>query len=173
MAVASTVLITSASLFVPFSGMNRYRGAVGTLDLEGDATGAAGGGTVSITFSQTDVNALGFRPLYVPKYMSTLDTASAEQVRATFAFNGNRRLARSMDVLKLSIARGVNNFAAWPGHDYKLVIEPDGGGSLIIFTWETNTDTKSYQANVFLVVYDLEALAKSGDWIPSSAFLNE
>jgi len=164
MAVSVQVDLGGA-LFVPV--MQRPRGGrgygfpVGTLAVNAEATGAAGGGVVSIQLQATRTM-FGFRVLLVPtKVISQSELAAVEAVAFVWRQVGNRRLNMDLVQVAQEVASG-DHFAEVDA--IGILIEPtdDTLRDVCNVNWQTNTDTKVYHAHVLFAVYDLEILEKHG-----------
>jgi len=164
MAVAQTRTLGEAgvALYTPFRGINRARSMVGTLDVDAIATGAAGGGTVSITLTARPVE-FGFKFLWVPTRITLQDNlASVIDVELAITVQGNERLlgAYTEEVTMRATAAGDNIGNA---EAVSIPIECDilAGASIMFARWATNTDAKTYHLKAFGPVYDMEFLAAS------------
>lgn len=162
MAVVANAFV-SAGLFVPFRtakrGGDNGSDAVGTLSVDANATGAAGGGTVTITINMTK-SEFGFRCLWVPTIMVVSDDlAAAEVVEMAFSAGGNERLSTSLTQAQLLVAGGSQN--AGNAYDSAVLIDPDQvvAAEVLRAVWSTNTDTKGYHFHVYGPVFDGELLA--------------
>lgn len=148
------------SLYVPFRGFDREAGAVGTLFVDGNATGDAGGGNIVIRVFMGFIE-FGFHPIWVVTRMSALDDlATPEVVNVAIANAGNERLDADLQENVLTLAGFDLNVANF-GH-LGVPIEPDSSttGTVLIATWSTNTDTKAYHFHAFGLLYDAEAMAR-------------
>lgn len=164
MSVTTAVVMGALSdSFVPFRSANRYTGPIGTFSFHGEVTGDSGGGTASVSFSCAH-QIFGFHPLLVLKMADSHDNlASAEVVRFTVDFTGNERIGvEAHHTLMAGLAGDSNlNFNSLELERRQVMIEPRRtGGTVVIFTWGTNTDTKVYHARLWGLVYDLEAFSK-------------
>lgn len=163
MAVDTTVAVENG-LYVPFHQKSRGDGytPVGTLFVDGTATGAAGGGTVSLAISMR-AQEFGFRLAWVITNLSISDNLStAEAVEMSYQAGGNRRI------------NGAIVFSAFPvdvGGQNAVLVEPGAvpiegvnqtQGDVLKALWATNTDTKLYHMHAFGPVYDLELIALIG-----------
>lgn len=164
MAVDTTVFV-SAGLYVPYQ--TRYRGIgtgpVGTVYVDGTATGAAGGGTVTLSIAMRAIE-FGFKVLWIPTQVSVRDTlASAEVVEFVFDAAGNLRLDSAVVIpaVTVAMAQGGNSVLLDIGG---IPIEgvTQAQGNVLRAVWATNTDTKAYHVHAFGPVYDMESMAKSG-----------
>lgn len=153
------------ALYVPFRTSSRGGrdggDPVGTLSINAGATGAAGGGTVTITITMGHI-IHGFHPLFVPTYVSISDSlTTAEEVSLAYNSGGNERLVGSLTEAELLIAVAGQNAKRFQSSG--LLIEPvRGGGSVMSAVWQTNTDTKTYHLHIFGYMFDAELLVTAG-----------
>lgn len=166
-----TDTLTSAGLFVPFRtamrGGPEGRDPVGTLMVEAEATGAAGGGSVIAGITSV-AQPFGFPMLWVPTHISLSDNlAAAEVINFQFRDEGNARL-------NTEIGDAVNALAGSQGNvrtvrELSLVIDVTENGDtalrIMLGSWSTNTDTKTYHLHVYGPVYDAQIMARS-DRVP-------
>ncbi len=177
MAVVTTVVMDETNgAFTPFRGIDRRGGPVGTYHATGTVVGAAGGGTAKVILAASFLM-FGFHPLLVPRMVTSRDNlASAEDVLLGFGELGNERLTVEQFIVGRSLKTASSlNIASWPLDDIRTLIEPQknpASGTVMTFTWDTNTDTKTYLGIVFFMVYDLEVLAAYPGAIPDGVFLN-
>jgi len=149
-------------LYTPFRGYDREAGAIGTVYVRGAATGTATGGTVSILFTLTRL-VFGFHPiLVVTRVMSQDDLAAVSPIRFGFNPSGNERMqTASLNEIVASIA-GDSSLNWAQAASLGVLIEPTSETEATVFqvVWGTNTDTKEYEAGMFGVLYDAEAIAR-------------
>ncbi len=174
MAVTTTVVMDEVNgQYVPFRGVDRREGPVGTYHSSGSVTGAAGGGSAKVLFDASFLM-FGFHPLLVPRAVMARDNlGTSEPVLLGFGI-GNERMKIEHFVVGRTVKTASSlNINTWPVDDVSLLIEPRAGSAVVMtFTWDTNTDTKVYVAAVFFVIYDLEALARAPGSMPVGVFLN-
>lgn len=149
----------SDGLFVPYRGFDREAGIVGTLSVDMEATGDAGGGTM---VAQLNMNFLefGFHPIWVPTRVGSADDqAAATNVLFTYSAAGNQRIQTDIDERKLAVIMNGVNRAQYD--QLQIPIEPISGGGIVMQGfWLANVDTKVYHIHAFGPVYDAEALAR-------------
>lgn len=165
----------SDQLFVPWHTATRGgdgSNPVGTIAVDALATGAAGGGTVTLRLQQS-IEQFGFPLVWVPTWIAVTDNlASAEPVQLTLGSTGNRRLNADVSHTILTVAdgQGLNN-----GNLENVTVPIEGrtvaDGTVITAVWDTNTDTKSYHIHAFGAVFDLQLLAREGQVWPLLAGL--
>ncbi len=161
MSVVGTVDL-SAGLYVPFRGVSREKSPVGTLSVNGEVTGDAGGGTATINFTATR-EMFGFHPMLALTRWNTVDQlATIVAVRFILQNEGNERVDEDYSEATLPIEQGTDlnsANAAFLG----VPIEPDQVSATNIATviWATNEDGDLYHSHMFFLVYDLQALARS------------
>lgn len=162
MSVDQARSVASNGLYVPYRGFDRAYGPVGTLSVDAQATGDAGGGAVTLRIIMS-AREFGFHPIWVVTRLSSIDgLATPEAVRLLFAEAGNERLnADYNETLTPVVGPGganVGNFA-----NLGLVIEPDAAAdaNVIIVDWTTNEDTVQYHIHAYGVLFDAEALARA------------
>lgn len=172
MAVSQTRNVNSGD-FIPYHTERRGEpdGLVGVCSKDAEATGAAGGGTVSIII-QARRDIFGFPWTWVPTAIVIEDNlAAAEEVEVTHSADGNRVLGASLRESVLTVRTGSNN------HGVKSVVaipvEPslEDNTAIILATWPTNTDGKTYHLHVFGPVFDMQWLARNGNISPMLAGL--
>ena len=176
-----TVTVTAAlndegvGLYVPFRGFDRSRGCCGTLMYFDTASGDGSGGGIQIVATATR-EMFGFHPLLVVRGVNTHDDqAAASDVRVGFEAPGNERLAQGWQVVdRKNVQVGSVNVNIFGVHDFSILIEPseDTAANVLTFNWETNTNAKVYNARAFFNVYDLQAIGRSGGFVPDGAMLN-
>jgi len=151
----------SAGLFVPFRGVDRLVSPVGTLSIDAEATGDAGGGTVAITLAMASVE-FGFHPIWIPTRIVVINNNGATQeVEIIYLANGNERIQAGLtEELTTRVTTPGDNvgnasFLAVP-------IEPDSLAEADVFfvRWSANVDTKVYELHMFGVLYDAQAMAQ-------------
>lgn len=132
---------------------------VGTLMINAEAVGAAGGGSVTVNITMLR-EAFGFPLMFVPTIVVMSDNlASAED--STLTFDSPRFVtALSQVVTKLSTTN-VGNMGQVP--NVAVNLEGDATPRTIIQgVWDTNTDTKVYHIHAFGPVYDMQVIAARG-----------
>lgn len=166
MAVSSTTSVQSDGLYVPFR--NAQRGGpsgsdpVGTLFVNAEATGAAGGGTVTINITMRRQE-FGFPIIWVPTYITTLDTlASVGKIVWSYLDTGNERLGASINEAVVAVATGLAINAGVVA-ERGVAIDPTGETALAVMSaiWDDNVDTKAYHVHVFGAVFDRQVMALS------------
>lgn len=163
MAVSTTTAV-SGGLYVPFHQKSRGDGytPVGTLYVDGGATGAAGGGTVSIAISMRALE-FGFRLAWVITQMSISDNlGTAEVVELSYQAAGNRRINSAIVFAQSTLDAGAQDGALLEIGAIPIEGVSQTQGDVFKAQWQTNTDTKSYHLHAFGPVYDLELIAQSG-----------
>ncbi len=172
--VTASLSTEGVGLYVPFRGFDRARGPCGTLSYVDTATGDGGGGTVQILATATR-DMFGFHPLLVVRGLNSHDDqAAGTPVRIGLEAGGNERLIDTWQIVdrkKETVTVNVNNFAV---DDWLLLIEPNGTveTNVLSFNWTTNTNLKVYNARAWFLVYDLQAIARDGGFVPEGAMLN-
>ncbi len=160
MAVAQSRAVADVGLYVPFRGFDREAGMVGTLAIDAEATGDAGGGAVTILITMARIE-FGFHPIYVPTRVSSFDTLTTPEV-VMFQFDpaGNERIDESLREADLAVAGFGGSSATFD--KLGVTVEPilEASTSVLVFQWTTNENTKAYHGHIFGVVYDGEALAR-------------
>ncbi len=151
----------AAGLYVPFRGIDREVSPVGTLSQTIVDTGDATGGSASMLVTAT-YEMFGFHPIIIVTKVLTIDNlAAAQTVRAGMSNVGNERLETDMYEIVLAIEEGGSNYAVFD--NLTVPIEPssrEAEANVFAIVWDTNTDTKSYDARLFAVFYDAEAMAR-------------
>lgn len=166
MAVDTTVTVAGGGLYVPFRTPIRAgplgNQPVGTLNVDANATGAAGGGTVTLRITM-DVEEFGFRPIWCPTRVSVSDNlATAEAMELLYIATGNERLRANIGEVVVTVAVSGSNVGLAEG--LPVPIQPNvAAGEIMRATWDTNTDTKIYHLHVFGPVFDAELLAREGE----------
>ncbi len=156
----STTRFASAGLYVPYRGMDREAGIVGTLAIDAQATGDGSGGAVTIlvAFSREE---FGFNIIYVPTRVSTFDALTTPEV-VMFQFDpaGNERIAESLREASLAIAGFGGSSAVFD--KLGVPIEPEFASptSCLVAQWTTNETGDVYHLHCFGVVYDSEAMTR-------------
>lgn len=166
MAVTTSVDMATG-LFVPWRTAKRGGvdggDPVGTLSLDASATGAAGGGTVTLTITAVD-GSFGFHAIWVPTYIALQDNlAAAESPLFSWRAAGNARLDVNLFQTFLSI-RGAGTDDVSVMQNATVPIEPDNRTATQVMQaiWATNTDTIVYHIHTFGVLFDAELLARAG-----------
>ncbi len=173
MAVDTTLVVSAAnSAYVPYHigqrGGDEGNTPVGTLDVDAEATGAAGGGAVTLRiFLARQV--FGFPMMWVPTIVSLLDNLSSAEVAVVrYGVTGNVRMTAGLEQAVTLVANsGTGN--AGQTENVTIPIEPstDSAQEVLQAIWDTNTDTKVYHMHVFGPVYDLQVLAENGARVPN------
>lgn len=150
--------------FVPFHTLSRggSNGLVGTLYVDAEVVGDAGGGGVTLRMA-LGRNDLGFPALWVPTVIGSRDDlATAEVVTFIYDFTNNRRLSSNVHETKLALQAGTVNAALM--ENTAVPIEPDSDVPAEVFDviWQTNTLNKVYHLHMFGPVYDLQLIAAGG-----------
>ncbi len=166
--MAVTVSIEAATgLFVPYR--TAHRGGpdgsdpVGTLAINAEAVGAAGGGVVNI-FIVMNAEEFGFPLIYLPTAIEVSDNlATAEVVYFAYTSDGNDRLQTSWQEAITTVAEGVNSRNLGFVKSTSIPIDSDGVSNRRVLNaaWPTNTDTKVYHLHTFGPVWDGQLLAKA------------
>ncbi len=160
MSVVTALTIAANGLYVPFRGVSRGKGPVGTLMVTGSVTGDAGGGSASITIRSEDQE-FGFHGMYAATRIHVVDLSVTPQaVRILYSSAGNERLSADFQEALVTVEAPANNNHA-NSTLLGIPIEPvRGGGQIMAAAWGTNIDTIVYEIHAFFMVYDLEELAK-------------
>lgn len=152
--------------FVPFRTAKRGgpegSDPVGTIYFDGGATGAAGGGTVTISVTMAKLD-FGFHALFVPTFLSVQDTlVTAEEVNLIYDAAGNSRIGAGNGIVQgqLAVAGAGVNSAVFTVNG--MLIEPSEETQALVLAaqWITNTDTKAYHFHVFGMLFDAEIMAR-------------
>lgn len=160
MSVVGTVDV-SAGLYVPFRGVDRRKSPVGTVAVDGEVTGDAGGGAATINITATR-EMFGFHPMLAATRIHTFDSlATLEAIRLILNFAGNERISGNFSEVVSPVEQGTDNNvanAAFLG----VPIEPDQvvAANILSAVWTTNEDGDLYHLHAFFVVYDLQELAR-------------
>jgi len=155
----------SAGLYVPYRGLAPGVQPSGSWSTQMTATGDGSGGQVNVNLFMSKIE-FGFHPIFTLQYCMSVDNlAAADEVIFQYSVVGNERLRSAVSIGKTPIANGTSFFAVWVGEDLPIPIEPDLGSDITTRTvatvqWQTNTDTKAYQVNLFGMVWDAEVLAR-------------
>jgi len=164
MSVVNTVSVLGNGLYVPFRGVSRSGGPVGTLQMQGQVTGDGSGGAASINFTSRRIE-FGFHPMYAATRVHTVDgSATLQNVRFIYADECNERLSHDFQEAAIPVESPANSnhanmsFLGIPIEP----IDPIGGveQNFFVASWETNNNAVNYDMHAFFIVYDLEALAK-------------
>ncbi len=154
-----TVVQMADQLFVPYRGVDRESSIVGTISVDINVTGAAGGGTI---LGQLNMNFIefGFHPIWVPTRVGGRDNlATAEEILLSYLQAGNERIATDVD--EGLLATQINGINRGQFNQLAVPIESIRAGGLVLQGfWLTNTDAKLYHIHAFGPVYDGEALAR-------------
>ncbi len=152
-------------LFTPYHQRQRAEGngLVGTLSVNAEATGAAGGGSVTIILRMRR-REFGFPILWVPTLIQCQDNlGTPEPVTLNYLSAGNRQLTANLTEVITPIDAGDVQDV---GHALNVSMPIEGNetsiDSILSMKWETNTDTKIYHMHVFGPVYDLQVVARQG-----------
>lgn len=169
MAVTVTVAMDAdEAAFVPYRipqrGGDRGTSPVGTVNVDAQVVGAAGGGQADVLISASQ-DMWGFRPVIVPVVVSFSDNlATAENVLFFYNADGNERLVAAVgQIVVMTTVLGTN--AGLP-QTSSIPITPDvigSGAAVMKASWASNVDTKVYHMHVFAAVYDREVLARTGE----------
>ncbi len=154
--------------YVPFRterrGGDRGDRPVGTLFADGNAIGAAGGGTVEVGLTMGR-QPFGFRIMFVPTIIAVRDNlASLENVNFIYALTNNSRLPAGTNVDEniVPITSGGIQVGRVIGVAFLIEPEEDAPGLVMRATWATNTDGKAYHLHTYGVVYDAEIMTGYG-----------
>lgn len=155
-------------LFVPFRTLIRGGPGgidpVGTLMVNAEASGAAGGGTVTLNVRMR-VQEFGFHAMWVPMYITVHDDLpSAEVVEFTFQNGGNERLSTIL-VEAITTVRTANASAnVGRVQSISVLIDPNSVAQATILrgVWATNTDGDTYHIHAYGPVFDGEVIARGG-----------
>ncbi len=156
----STTRFASAGLYVPYRGVDREAGMVGTLAIDAETVGDGSGGAVTllIAFAREE---FGFHLIYVPTRVSTFDSlASPEVVMFQFDPAGNERVAESLREASLAVAGFGGSSAVFDKLGVPIEPNVQAATSCLVAQWTTNTNALTYHLHVFGVVYDGEAMAR-------------
>ncbi len=161
MAVSTNQDVEDVGVYVPFRGVDRQAGPVGTLMIPSVATGDATGGAVTITVRMKRLE-FGFHPIFVPtRAHFTVNEAAAQEVLMSYSAAGNERISSAFAEEVTSRITGsgdnIGNLTL-----LEIPIEPseDLAAAIMQCRFTLNTDTDTYNFNVFGVMYDAEAMAK-------------
>ncbi len=160
MAVAQSRSVADVGLYVPYRGIDREAGIVGTLAVDAEATGDGSGGAVTLLITMARQE-FGFHPIWVPTRVSTFDQlATPEVVMFQFDPAGNERIADSLREAKLALAGFGGSSAVFD--KLGVPVEPDqvDTTSVLVAQWTTNETGDVYHLHAFGVVYDAEAMAR-------------
>ncbi len=160
MSVSTTVNFEDG-LYVPFRGVDREAGFVGTFEINGADIGDGSGGTVTVSFASKRLE-FGFHPIFVPTRIMTFDDQAAPTtVRVGIVETGNERLSDPFSEAKLSIGvPDTSNFANFTDLAIPIEVQIETNTDVVQAFWPTNTNAKVYAARLFCVVYDAEAIAR-------------
>ncbi len=161
MAVAATRSVGSG-LYVPFRGIDRRVSPVGTLSIDATITGAAGGGTATITIAMAK-DEFGFHPIWIlTRAYVTEDNNVAQEVLFTYLAAGNERIQGSITE-EVTSRVTINGDNVGNAGLLAIPIEPDQQSQADVFLarWAVNTDTNIYHLHMFGVLYDAQAMAAS------------
>lgn len=156
----------SAALYTPFRTSKRGGGdasePVGTLHMDAEVTGDAGGGTVTLIVAGRREE-FGFPQLFVPTLVTVQDNlAAAEDVSFAYLAPGNDRLNAAITLSITSVRAGSVTNAGFLDNVTIPIQGPDQTNRDICQAfWATNTDTKVYHLHLFGPVYDAQILANS------------
>lgn len=151
--------------YVPFhtAGRGGRNGLVGTLGVDAQATGDAGGGSVTLNLNMRREE-FGFPILWVPTVVSLFDNlATAENVIGKFESAGNRRLDFGLRQIATMVQVGADNVGII--ENVTVPIEGIGIASARVYQafWASNVDTKAYHLHMFGAVFDLQVIARLGE----------
>ncbi len=156
----STNLDLSDGLYVPFRGVDRVIGPVGTLQVAHSGTGDATGGAVVVGFTMAR-QVFGFHAIWVPTHVQTTDDqAAATTVSLEYPNSGNERLSTTQQEVKLALANQGFNTATFG--ELAIPIEPDQLTASVVLRagWTTNVNLKVYNIRAFGAIYDMESMAR-------------
>ncbi len=147
----------------PVRGGAEGHDPVGTLNADAVTIGDGSGGSVQLGLTMREQE-FGFRPLWVPTHVMTLDTlATVQNVRIDFAAVGNRRLIddASEGVVPLEVSADLQIAVA---AQVAIVIEPSSaaGARVLRAVWGTNVNLKAHTLRAYGPVYDQELMARHG-----------
>lgn len=150
-------------LYVPYHTVMRGgpdgMDPVGSLQVNAEATGDAGGGVVNIILSMLR-QPFGFPILWAPTMVSATDNlASAEDV--ALSFSSGRLITDMQQTITMVATANAGDL----GNAKELGVSLEGRDAVVTVataTWSTNTDTKSYHLHMFGPVYDLQLIALKG-----------
>jgi len=161
-----TTTALDARDFERFPGRQDRAGLVGTFSLDLEDTGEAGGGTMTIRASLTN-RVLGFKPFIVLSALSWIASSDPGNVQIQLGVAGaNARLEEGINWASDAVNVGVNYMTP----EYvlpRVLFEPprDGApGTFASVLFNTNTDATLYHVHAQGLVFDAEALTKSGDY---------
>ncbi len=159
MAVDNSVFLGD-ELYVPFRGMDRAAGFVGTLQASVAVTGDGTGGVADVSLTAS-LDMFGFRPIIVPtRIVAFDDQAAATSIRLLMLPAGNERLKDTINEQGLALTQSaVNTFNF---EQLSIPIEPNvmAATSVMQAVWAANVNLKVYTLRMFAIVYDREALAE-------------
>ncbi len=160
MSVAVVVTVAANGLYTPFRGVKRTGGPVGTVLVSGSVTGDGSGGSASITISSRFLE-FGFHPMFAATRIHTVDlSVTLQNVRLLYTEAGNDRINHDIQEGLVPIEVPANNNHA-NATILGIPIEPSlDGGNIIGAAWETNNNGIAYDLHAFMLVYDMEALAR-------------
>ncbi len=168
MAVSTNNDIGTLGRYVPYRTPERAGedggDPVGTLSIAATATGAAGGGTVTVVIRMRRTE-FGFRLIWVPTYISVVDNLATAEVVLLGAFGNpnNERLAGAMRQSVLPLAgAGALNVGSFTQLGVAVEPETETISTVLTGEWSTNTDTKVYFVHAYGVCYDAEVIAREG-----------
>ncbi len=173
-----TLTELSSGLFVPYRGTMQGLQPAGTVEVAMQATGAAGGGTVTLHLVASKIE-FGFHPILTLTAVASFATVVvAGEVFFQYSAVGNERMQQSVLTLpKTEVDSGGFTMANWLGEELPIPIEPfidsavaQASRIVASIQWTTNTDTASYNAAVFALVWDMEALARRADAVMPDVF---
>lgn len=136
---------------------------VATAMVEGEATGAAGGGLVTVNITVTN-DEFGFRAILVPVAVFTNDNlATPEVVQVAWPSAQNKRMQQNVSQAFTPLR--VNSINLGKVEASGMLIEPfiSAASSIVRAVWATNTDTKVYNLAALFMVYDLEMMEREGE----------
>ncbi len=173
MAVSANIELRDGN-FVPYRGLVKGENPEGTLSHRGSATGDATGGAVQIVMRARRLE-FGFHPIITLVMVEANDNLAAAD-QQLFQYNvtpGNERigLTHALGIRKISIATVSGFRSNWLGEDLPIPIEciSETDQAIFLVQWATNTDTKTYNMNMFAMLWDAEKLAK----MPGTAHMPE
>ncbi len=156
----------SSGLFVPYH--TRVRGGedgkdpVGTVQVDGEATGDGSAGTVAVNIRMVREQ-FGFACMWVPTYIEIGTTENAVNVcEFRYRQEGNARLSGDMVEIVTTVAAFTQDGALLQLRGMPL----EGVGVALVdvlrITFPSNTNTDFYHLHAFGPIYDLEVIRRKG-----------
>ncbi len=161
------VTLFQDGLYTPYRGLAKGSQPAGSYSALLQGTGDAGGGTVNLNMSMRNEE-FGMHCIMTMVSIETNDNL-ASPVEVVFQYSvtpGNERVGSSaaISIRKLPVASVASlNRANWVGADLPIPIESISrdGATCFNIAWTTNTDTKTYSARVFALLWDAEVIARA------------